>query len=337
MKIVGKVVLGFIGSIFVTGLILLAIGFPYAEQAAAQLAAFVGMSGTDAPKQKETDRLSVKADQHQVVYQAQEDGGQFHQHQTKVSRQEQAAVQKKENSQAGTDKQNGQAGGGQQNRKQTAEGNELSDDGTKQAEEGSGQKEFQTVTEDYFSDALFIGDSRTVGMQQSGLLPNASYYAKVGIGIGDILSKRIVSDAGVMISVEEALLRHSFGKVYVMIGINDMSRGDVSWFTQQYQEILDAVQRTQPNAVIYIQGNIPMSYRIQDFSGALNNANLEQRNEASRGLADGRKIFYLDIEDIYADANGHLDTAYSSDGLHVGTKYYPRWVEYLMEHAVVDE
>lgn len=331
MKIMGKVVLGFIGSVLVTGLLLFAIGFPYAEQVAAQLAAFVGMPGTDAPEQEDTGRFSVKADQHQVVYHAQEDGGQFNQQKTEVGSQGQALNPKKESSQTGTDRQTGQAGEGQQSSPQSAEG------GKQQTEEESGKKVFGTVTEDYFSDALFIGDSRTVGMQQSGLLPNATYYAKIGIGIGSILSQRIVSDGGSMISVEEALGRHSFGKVYVMIGINDMSRGDVSWFTEQYQEILDVIQRTQPNAVIYIQGNIPMSYRIQDFSGALNNANLEQRNEASRGLADGQDIFYLDIENIYADANGHLDTAYSSDGLHIGTKYYPRWVEYLMEHAVADE
>ena len=204
----------------------------------------------------------------------------------------------------------------------------------KPASENSG-KTFQTVTEEYFSDALFIGDSRTVGMFQSHLLPQAAYYAKTGIGIGDILTERIVNEGGVMISVTEALRRHSFGKVYIMIGINDIARGDVEWFTEQYKKILATVRQTQPDAVIYIQGNIPMSYRTQDLDGALNNRNLSQRDKASRELADSEHIFYLDISSIYADANGHLASAYTRDGLHVCTDDYPLWVDYLLQHAVV--
>lgn len=194
---------------------------------------------------------------------------------------------------------------------------------------------FHTVTEDYFSDALFIGDSRTVGMQQSGLLPNATFYAKTGIGIGELLSQCIVNEGGYLISVESALHRHSFGKVYIMIGINDMSMGDTDWFRQQYEEIIQAVRQTQPDAIIYIQGNIPMSYGIQDFDGSLNNRNLRLRDEASRELADSETIFYLDVDTLYADKNGHLASMYTADGLHIKRNYYPLWVDYLEHRAII--
>ena len=194
---------------------------------------------------------------------------------------------------------------------------------------------FQTVTEEYFSDALFIGDSRTVGMQQSNLLPGAVFYAKTGIGIGDILTERIVNENGYMISVKDALSRHSFGKVYIMIGINDMSMGDTQWFKEKYTEILNTVRRTQPDAIIYIQGNIPMSYGTQDFHGSLNNLNLRQRDEASKALADSKTIFYLDVNTLYADANGHLASMYTTDGLHIKSNYYPLWTDYLKHRAIV--
>lgn len=194
---------------------------------------------------------------------------------------------------------------------------------------------YYKVSKNYFSDAVFIGDSRTVGMYESQLLPDATYYAKVGIGIGGILAQRFIEEGGTTFTLEEALSRNSFGKVYIMIGINDMSSGDVDWFTEKYREILRIVRMTQPDAVIYIQGNIPMGYDIQDLSGSLNNENLNSRNEASRQLADGKHIFYLEIEDIYADANGHLNSYFSSDGLHVRPNYYPLWVDFLLHHAVV--
>lgn len=196
----------------------------------------------------------------------------------------------------------------------------------------------ETVEDDYFSDALFIGDSRTVGMEQSGLLPDASYYAKTGIGIGEILETAIVYEGGMMLTIPQALKQHSFGKVYIMIGINDMSRGGVDWFIEKYQEILDVVRETQPEAIIYIQGNIPMAYYQQEeeiSEGSLTNANLRKRNEASKELADDQTIFYLEIQDIYSDGYGNLNTIYTNDGLHVKSDNYDMWVDYLKQHAMV--
>ena len=226
------------------------------------------------------------------------------------------------------------ADSGKDSKDNSSSGGKKKDDSGKKKNSGQ-DNTFHTVTEDYFSDALFIGDSRTVGMQQSGLLPNATFYAKTGIGIGELLSQCIVNEGGYLISVEIALHRHSFGKVYIMIGINDMSMGDTDWFRQQYEKIIQAVRQTQPDAIIYIQGNIPMSYGIQDFDGSLNNRNLRLRDEASRELADSETIFYLDVDTLYADKNGHLASMYTADGLHIKRNYYPLWVDYLEHRAII--
>ena len=226
------------------------------------------------------------------------------------------------------------ADSGKDSKDNSSGGGKKKDDSGKKKNSGQ-DNTFHTVTEDYFSDALFIGDSRTVGMQQSGLLPNATFYAKTGIGIGELLSQCIVNEGGYLISVENALHRHSFGKVYIMIGINDMSMGDTDWFRQQYEKIIQAVRQTQPDAIIYIQGNIPMSYGIQDFDGSLNNRNLRLRDEASRELADSETIFYLDVDTLYADKNGHLASMYTADGLHIKRNYYPLWVDYLEHRAII--
>ena len=78
-----------------------------------------------------------------------------------------------------------------------------------------------------------------------------------------------------------------------------------------------------------------MSYGTQDFEGSLNNHNLSLRNEASRALADKKSVFYLDIDKIYADEIGNLQSCYTTDGLHVMPDYYTLWVDYLLHHAIV--
>lgn len=194
-------------------------------------------------------------------------------------------------------------------------------------------KTFHTVTESYFSDAVFIGDSRTVGLQQSGLLSDASYYAKIGIGINGILTERIVSESGVMLTVEEALGRHTFGKVYLMIGANDISRADPEWFKEKCEELLAILRRTQPNAIIYIQGNLPIGASAE--SGSTTNTNLRLINEASRALTDSETIFYLPVNESYMDENGRLAAYFTSDGLHIRSQYHTIWADYLKSHAIV--
>ena len=43
--------------------------------------------------------------------------------------------------------------------------------------------QFTTVDASYFDDALFIGDSRTVGIAEYGSLKNATYFADVGLNV----------------------------------------------------------------------------------------------------------------------------------------------------------
>ena len=76
------------------------------------------------------------------------------------------------------------------------------------------------VEEDYFADALFLGDSRTVGLGQYGSLRDiATFYASTGMTIYKIINAEIVEvpDQQEKITVEEALQHQSFGKIYIMM------------------------------------------------------------------------------------------------------------------------
>lgn len=365
MKITERVVLGVFGTVVLTSLFLFALDIHCAKKSASQMTALAKAgeedrtdadSLADGNEMDEDVKPSIGTREQPIVYQTQEQMNHTQEKQLSTAEKHYSGQADGKTAAAdtlpdadtgrtaGTEPDTGKKGAEDASgQKKDAVQKENSKSGEQKKEAGSKAESlentekntFHTVTEDYFSDAVFIGDSRTVGMQQCNLLPNATYYAKTGIGIGEILSQRIVNENGRMISVEEALGRHSFGKVYIMIGINDISRGDVDWFMGQYARILEVVHKTQPEAVIYIQGNIPMSYGTQDMNGSLNNRNLSARNEASRAFADGNDIFYLDVDDIFADGNGNLASIYTSDGLHVGSGHYPLWVDYLLHHAIV--
>ena len=196
--------------------------------------------------------------------------------------------------------------------------------------------EYMTVDETWFADALFIGDSRTVGMAEYGGLDDATFYASTGLTIYKLFTAEIVPVEGSKqkITIEEALSQRQFAKIYLMIGINEMGTGTVETFMDKYTEVVARLQELQPDAVIYLQAIIRVSSERNAKGDYINNEGIDLRNEEIAKLADNEKIFYLDVNPVICDEDGGLEKSYTFDGVHLMAKYISIWKEFLMEHAV---
>ncbi len=194
------------------------------------------------------------------------------------------------------------------------------------------------VEEDYFADALFLGDSRTVGLGQYGSLKDiATFYASTGMTIYKLLGAEIVEmpEQQKKITVEEALQHLNFRKIYIMMGINEVGGGTAESFAKAYGEVIARIQELQPDAIIYIEGILKVTKARSDKGDYINNEAIEARNEAISQLADGEKIFYLDVNQAVCDEDGGLVKDYTSDGVHLKAKYITLWEEYLKDNAVL--
>lgn len=206
------------------------------------------------------------------------------------------------------------------------------------AAEPDGGEMYRTVEDDYFADALFIGDSRTVGMfEYGGLEEIADFYASTGLTIYKLFDSKIVTVEGQKkkITVEEALSRHSYAKIYLMIGINEMGTGTVESFVAAYQEAVDHLLELQPDAILYIQGIIKVTTERSGQGDYINNEGIEERNEALSRLADNERVFYLDVNPEICDETGGMEASYTFDGVHLKAQYIDIWKTYLKEHAIV--
>lgn len=201
-----------------------------------------------------------------------------------------------------------------------------------------GGAEYHTVEDDYFADAVFIGDSRTVGLFEYGGLENtADFYASTGLTIYKMFDSEIVTVEGQKkkISVEQALIQNSYAKIYLMIGINEMGTGTVESFTQAYKDAVDHLLELQPNAILYIQGIIKVTTERSEQGDYINNEGIEARNEALSQLADNERIFYLDVNPAICDETGGMEASYTFDGVHLKAQYIDIWKTFLKEHAVM--
>lgn len=251
-----------------------------------------------------------------------------------------------ENSQSGQE--NGQqdsGAGGQEDAQQSSgqTGQETGDgaDRTEGAQSGTGQETgtFVPVQESYFDDALFIGDSRTVGLDEyGGFQENTIFFAKTSLTIYDLFEEpeKFASLAdGTKATLEEALTERKFGKIYIMLGINELGRGTTESFFTTYAEAVNRIRMLQPDALIFIQGIMRVGEEKNNTDRIFNNTNINERNQAISLMADDRNIYYLEVNDAVCDENGNLISDYTFDQIHLKAKYYQLWKDYLFAHGIL--
>ncbi len=200
--------------------------------------------------------------------------------------------------------------------------------------------EFQSVDPDYFSDAVFIGDSRTVGLSEycEELDTRATFYSKISLTIFKVMEEPFVeTEEGDKITIDEALQQNQFGKVYIMIGLNEIGTGNTEYFIKAYTEVINRIRELQPDAIIYIQSIMHVTEAKSSTDEYFNNANINERNEALSQLADNQTIFYLNMNESVDDENGNLIADLSFDDIHLKAASYDRWYTYLKDHAIVKE
>ena len=208
---------------------------------------------------------------------------------------------------------------------------------TETSEELPKEVVYHTVDDSYFDDAVFIGDSRTVGMYEyGGLEETSTFYASTGLTIYKMFDSKIVAVPGQKkkITVEEALSEKQFAKIYLMIGINEMGTGTVESFMKAYGEAVQHLQQLQPDAVIYLQAIMKVTTERSGQGDYITNEGIEARNEEIAKLADDEKIYYLDVNPLICDETGGMVASYTYDGVHLKAQYIPIWLDFLKQHAV---
>lgn len=194
--------------------------------------------------------------------------------------------------------------------------------------------EFAEVDESYFDDALFIGDSRTVGLRDyTELSEHADFYCETSLTIYKVLEE----DFGGQGTVEEALESKDYGKIYLMVGINELGRGTTEEYMAEYTKVVERLRELEPEAKIFIQGVMHVSGEKNSSDAIFNNSNINARNNAIATLADNKQIFYIDVNEAVCDEEGNLISDYTFDQIHLLGAYYDLWRQFLLTRGVTKD
>ena len=197
--------------------------------------------------------------------------------------------------------------------------------------------EREAVDNSYFEDAAFVGDSRTDGFMIYSGIGCGENLTSNGLSIFKLEEKKALTIDGVEYTLLEALALEQYGKVYLSLGVNELGYFDDQGFYDNYCKAIDEIRKLQPDAVIYIQGLIPLNEdQIAATTGRtyLTNDHLRVYNDLMKQAAQEKQVVYLDLYSVFVDENGALPAEGSHDGVHLSKEYCQRWLEYLKTHTV---
>jgi lysophospholipase L1-like esterase len=172
---------------------------------------------------------------------------------------------------------------------------------------------------DIKNEIIFLGNSITDGAEWFELLGNKK-----------CLNRGISADIteGILLRLD-AITKLKPAKLFIMIGVNDLSRNMTpDEVAANYRLILERVRTETPGTKVFIESVLP----VNPATGmALNHTNktpqIMELNGKLKALAAEFGHTYVDLFSVMADADNHLPRKYSIDGLHLTYEGYRVWVE----------
>ena len=175
---------------------------------------------------------------------------------------------------------------------------------------------------------IMLGNSITEGGNWKKLLGDSS-----------VLNRGISGDVtfGVLNRLEE-VLRHKPSKIFLLIGVNDLSRNTPDEvIIENLFTIARRIKTASPKTELYIQSILPTNDSFKNLMAAFRNKDphITTINTQLARYADKMKYHYVDLYSRFLGPNGSMDPQYVTDGLHLNALGYQHWISILRSDSKV--
>lgn len=201
--------------------------------------------------------------------------------------------------------------------------------------------ESEAVADDWFADAVFIGDSRTDGLRLYSGIKDVDFLCYKGLTVFDVMNdKEVIETDDGKVGVLHALEQKQYAKIYLMLGINELGYNYDQGFADEYSAVVDKLKELQPGADIYLQSLIPVNTEVckaTNQADYVTNEQIAVYNRLIEAIAAEKEVYYVNVKEALIDETGEIPADASSDGIHFHKDGYKTWYEYLKTHTVEGE
>ena len=198
----------------------------------------------------------------------------------------------------------------------------------------------------FFSDAVFVGDSITMGLRNyvlsarargAALLGDARFlcagsygiYAAAGAFNPDGVN---LSYQGADMPLEDCLLEMGAKDAYLMLGMNDQAGANLPDSIIKYGAVIDKIIEKNPGINVCVQFCTPITQERE--AAKLNNENMDRFNLAIAGMCGERNLDCVDVSAPLKDENNALRREYASDNyVHMSSSGCLAWIGALRAFA----
>lgn len=189
----------------------------------------------------------------------------------------------------------------------------------------------EKVDDSYFGNAVFIGDSRMEGFRNTSGITQGEFMTSVGMSLSGIGDTKVMTSDG-EITVYQGLSGRQYGKIYLMLGTNDLGYYPWDAFKGHAEEVLAQMHELQPGATIYVCGVIYVEGQ-KIATEYVNNDNVRKVNGyLLEACEDLDYCWYLNLNEVFTNGYGALIDGATSDGVHMSGKYTALMLDYLKSH-----
>ena len=168
---------------------------------------------------------------------------------------------------------------------------------------------------------IFLGNSITEGGNWRAMLKDSS-----------VLNRGISGDNtyGVLNRLEE-VTRHKPAKLFLLIGINDLSKSTPqATVLQNIFSIVGQVHAQSPKTQVYVHSLLPVNPGVKGFPPRFSKqGEISEINGQLKKYDEALKYTYVDIHAEFQDDRLNLDARFTKDGLHLNAAGYAHWMAYL--------
>lgn len=139
---------------------------------------------------------------------------------------------------------------------------------------------------------------------------------------------------GVLARMDEVLSSKP-AKIFIMIGINDISKGTPdSIIISNYKKIIFRIRQQSPATKLYVQSILPTNNCFSEFKRHQDkDEHIRFINTSLQQFCQLQKIRFIDLYIHFLDNTGKLDMQYTNDGLHINGFGYLKWKQLLIENG----